>query len=424
MNNITKLIIAGAITLVLLILGLMAFGTNDNGYRTVVQYPNGHTFVVLEPSWYLTMLGDTIRYQDVITYDYERGANESDPTVDVDGINVRYQDGGLGTIHGIARFELPDDEETMLMLHREFRSNEGLANKLLRNVTDEAMNLTAGLMTSEDAYAVDRGSFSDWSRQQVQGGKFRTVLKEITEVDELTGRRVTKSVPEIAYGDNGLPIQYAADLQRYGINVSGFQITDWNFEQKTLDQITEKREATMAIITARANAERAQQDAITAEEQGKANVMKAKYEKEVEKERAVVDAQRQAEVAVIAAQQNVDVAEQQKLQAEQLKLAAAEYKEEQILRGEGDAAYKQLVLEADGALAQKLEAYIKVQQAYAREIGKQRWVPDVQMGASGVADGGNAATELVELLTAKTAQDLRLDMTMPKGATIKENFRE
>ena len=45
----------------------------------------------------------------------------------------------------------------------------------------------------------------------------------------------------------------------------------------------------MAIITAKANAERARQDAITAEEQGKAAVMKAKYEKEVEKERAIVD---------------------------------------------------------------------------------------------------------------------------------------
>ena len=48
----------------------------------------------------------------------------------------------------------------------------------------------------------------------------------------------------------------------------------------------------MAIITAKANAERARQDAITAEEQGKAAVMKAKYEKEVEKERAIVDAKK------------------------------------------------------------------------------------------------------------------------------------
>ena len=81
----------------------------------------------------------------------------------------------------------------------------------------------------------------------------------------------------------------------------------------------------MAIITAKANAERARQDAITAEEQGKAAVMKAKYEKEVEKERAIVDAQKQKQVAVISAGSKVDVAEQM-VEAEQ-KLAANEYKQ-------------------------------------------------------------------------------------------------
>ena len=51
----------------------------------------------------------------------------------------------------------------------------------------------------------------------------------------------------------------------------------------------------------------------------------------------------------------VEVASQSRLEAEQKKLAAAEYKQEQTLRGEGDAAYKRLVMKADGALQQKLE---------------------------------------------------------------------
>ena len=96
--------------------------------------------------------------------------------------------------------------------------------------------------------------------------------------------------------------------------------------------------------------------------------MKAKYEKEVDKERAVVDAQREKEVAVIAAAKLVEVASQSRLEAEQKKLAAAEYKQEQTLRGEGDAAYKRLVMKADGALQQKLDAYIRVN---ARVMQKQ-----------------------------------------------------
>jgi hypothetical protein len=203
-----------------------------------------------------------------------------------------------------------------------------------------------------------------------------------------------------------------SDLADYGIDVNGFQITDWDFEPKTLQQIATKREATMAIITAIANAERAKQDAITSEEQGKAHVMTAKYQKEVVKEQAVVDAQREKEVAVIAAEKNVEVARQKKLEAEQKKLAAVEYKQEQILRGEGDGAYKRLVIEADGALSQKLETYESVMARFATAIEKQKWVPEVQMGAGSGADGGSNAMTLIEMMSVKAAKDLALDMSV------------
>jgi hypothetical protein len=165
----------------------------------------------------------------------------------------------------------------------------------------------------------------------------------------------------------------------------------------------------MAIITAKAQAEQAKQEAITAEEKGKADVMKAKYEKEVEKERAVVEAQKLKEVAVIAAQQAVEVAEQGKLEAEQRKLAAVEYKQEQVMRGEGDAAYKRQVMQADGALQQKLDAWVKVNSRYAQAVEKQKWVPEISLGAPGAA-GATSAQSLVDLLLAKTAKDLALDM--------------
>ena len=170
----------------------------------------------------------------------------------------------------------------------------------------------------------------------------------------------------------------------------------------------------MAIITAIANAERAKQDAITSEEQGKANVMTAKYEKEVLKEQAIVDAQRAKEVAVIAAQQRVEVARQQQLEAEQKKLAALEYKQEQILRGEGDGEYKRLVMEADGALQQKLETYKSVMGYFANAIEKQKWVPEIQMGG-GESGGGDAAMALIEMLSIKTAKDLALDLNVPNN---------
>ena len=40
-----------------------------------------------------------------------------------------------------------------------------------------------------------------------------------------------------------------------------------------------------------------------------------------------------------------------------------------------------LVMQADGALQQKIDAYIKVNERYAEALEKQKWVPEVVMGS-------------------------------------------
>jgi len=405
-------------------------GINNAGHRTVVQWPNGTTFVKFTPGMYVQMFGTTWEYNDVLTFDFDKNENQEGATLDQDGIRVRYQDGGLGDVYGIARFRLPSDEETMLKVHKEFRSNSGIASKLLRNVTEEAMNQTAGLMSSEASYAEKRGIFGQWAKDQVINGKYKTKQQKTYEVEygyeyclepdlaeELVSecrnvKKVTKWYPTILTVNNE-PQHEVPDLKEYGITVTGFSIVDWGYEPKTLEQISTKREATMAIITAKANAERAKQDAVTAEQQGLANVTVAKYEQEVEKERQVVIAEREKEVAVIAAQRQVEVAAQKKLEQEQNKLAMAEYKQAEILRGEGDAAYKQKVIEADGALAQKLETYERVNARYAEAISQQKWVPDFQMGTQEGSGAGNAQA-LIDMFAAKTARDISLDMSIKK----------
>lgn len=409
-----KLIILGSLFLGALIILFMAFGINNAGHRTVVQYPTGKLYVKFSPGIYPQWFGTATVYNDVITFDFDKSTADVGSSISQPGISVRYQDGGTGDVYGKARFTLPSDEQTMLHLHKAFRSNSGVSQKLIKSVTEEGMNLTAGLMSSEEAYAEKRSIYTQWASQQISKGKFQTQLEKISTVDESTGKKVTKNVPVISYGSDGLPVHLDSDLSDYGIDVNGFQITDWDFEPKTLQQIATKREATMAIITAIANAERAKQDAITSEEQGKANVMMAKYQKEVDKEQAVVNAQREKEVAVIAAQKNVEVARQKKLEAEQKKLAAVEYKQEQILRGEGDGAYKRLVIEADGALSQKLETYERVMNRFAGAIEKQKWVPEVQMGGADGSDGGSNAMTLIEMMSVKAAKDLALDLQVKK----------
>lgn len=405
---------AAIIVVIGLILMAMTAGINDAGQRTVIQTPSGNLSVKFTPGFYLTYFGTTTKYSDVITFDYDKtpAREGEDSVLDQLGISVRYQDGGMGTVFGKSRYALPDDEATMLELHKDFRSNIGVANKLLRPVTEEAMNLTAGLMRSEEAYATKRAIFTQMAKSQIASGKFITEIKTIVVLNTATGKSVETEVP-IIVTKGGVRQHQASDLAKYGVRLASIQLNDPGFELKTMQQISDKRDATMAIITAKANAEKAKQETITAEEEGRANVMRAKYAKEVLKEEFVVDAQRKKEVAEINANQKVEVAKLSLLEAKQNRLRAIEVKQTNILLGEGEAKRKELVMKADGALQQKLDAYVKVNQAYATEFGKQKWVPEIQMG---VIKGGNSnnATALIEMLTASTAKSLALDLRPKK----------
>ena len=68
-------------------------------------------------------------------------------------------------------------------------------------------------------------------------------------------------------------------------------------------------------------------------------------------------------------------------------------------------------MQADGALDQKLRAWIEVNKRYAEAIEKYQgaWVPQIQMGGGQNSSGGGSQ-DLINLLMAKTAKDLSLDV--------------
>lgn len=108
------------------------------------------------------------------------------------------------------------------------------------------------------------------------------------------------------------------------------------------------------------------------------------------------------------------MAEQEKEVAELAKEAAEFKKQEQILLGEGEAARKRAVMEADGALKEKLEAYVRVNQMYAdalRGYGGSL-VPHIVMGGPGATGNqqGLGMVDLLNLFAVKAARDLSLDL--------------
>jgi hypothetical protein len=418
MNKQHSLLVTGVLAVVAILCALSTFGINDNGYRTVVQLPSGKTFIKSEPGIYFDWFGTSTEYPDLITFDFEANSEDSNAP---QGVPVRYQDGGTGAVFGVARFTLPTDHEGMLALHKAFRSEKGIRDKMITPVIKESLNLTAGLMTSEEVYAEKRNEYLAWSADQVGGGKYITVLVSRTQIvepeeldanDQIVKRAVTRvqNIPMIKMVDD-VPLRGDSPFVDYGVIVSGFQLTDWTFEPRTLEQIQEKRAANMAIITSQANAAKANQQRLQAIAEGEKDVATAQYAEEVLKAKAIVVAERQAEVAKINASQQVEVNRQNYLAQVQDVLAAEQEALAIDARTTAEAAAKKRIIEADGALTQKIAAIVEINANYAREFGKQKWVPEVTMGASGEGgSGANAATEMIDLLTFKTAQDLALDL--------------
>ncbi len=221
-------------------------GINDNGFRTVVQYPWGTTFVKFSPGIYFTFFGKETEYKDSGTYTFGVGAEQEivESTLGTPPVEVRYNDGGLGEIHGVYRWILPIDEETTLKLHRTYRSQNGVANNLVKPSINEALNLTAALMSSEGSYAEKRETFKRWGRDQAEIGAYVTRETTVCE-DNPAGKRECRNVAQIKYTDGKVAYGSKSPLNEYGLTTGQYQITKWDYEKRTLQQISDKREQTI-----------------------------------------------------------------------------------------------------------------------------------------------------------------------------------
>jgi uncharacterized protein (UPF0262 family) len=417
---------AMAVASIIIITGM--FGINDAGYYSIVQYPWGTINVVTTPGWYTQFFGKVTVYHKEGTYAFilptkadletkqevPASKDEELSSVATPALPVRYNDGGTGHIYGKARFRMPGEEKEILKIHYAFRSYEHLVDALYKVTTQNTMNLTASLMSSEESYTTTKEKFQRWAEDQMVLGPYETDTLKL-KVEGHAGKTEEIEKATIKLGQDGKPLHGKSPFTDYKITVTQVQVTNWTYEPKTLDQIQNKRTALMAIVQAKAEAEKALQEKITAEAKGLASVMTAKYEREVEKTKEMVDAEKVKAVAIIGANKEVEV-NKQRLEATKLDRATAEQeKMATIERGRGDAEARKLKMEADNALEQKLKAYIEVNKNYADAIARYtgQWVPSIVMGQK---DGktGTGAQELIDLLTAKTAKDIALDITIPK----------
>lgn len=219
------------------------------------------------------------------------------------GMKVRFNDGSIAPVKGTVKFRLSLNEEKQKILHRDYGNFENVKRDLIQKNVAEALSQAATLMAAEDSYSTRRAEFADAAKSQLEKGIFKTTSKLEDAIDE-NGTKFRKLNISIARDKDGNPIiQKPSLLNDYGIEILQFVVNDFDYDPKVQELIDKKKEANQMKVVSTANAEKAKQDAITAEEQGKARVAEAKANAEVEKITAVVEAEKRADVAKLQALQ-------------------------------------------------------------------------------------------------------------------------
>lgn len=310
-KNLT-LITVTVLCVMFVVLAGSLFETNSFGNYQIKQAAvTGDVTVRSEPGLYWQGMGT------ITTYPISEDLSFEDS-----GVSVRFNDGSIAKVKGTVKFKLSLKPEKQKELHRDYASFKNVMNDLILRNVQEALAQSATLMVAEDSYSARRAEFSDMAKQQLERGIFKTETKNVDSVDE-TGTKFKKRIIEVIKDEHGVPVvQKESLLKHYEVEILQFVVNDFEYDAKINELIAKKKEAEQIKVVAAANAEKAKQDALTAEAEGSAKIAQAKAEAEVQKMREVVEAQKKTEVAKFAAQQAKFEAEKIRAQGEAEAFAA------------------------------------------------------------------------------------------------------
>lgn len=325
-----------------------------------------------------------------------------------------------------ARFLLPDDETSFLLLARQFRSPENLLRTELIPAFQETLGSTASLLSAEEYFSGGRTQFNTEFQNQMEQGIYNVRRRETMQRvsrSQTSSANASLGMDQQDFGDdqqvvfvvekildaNGQPLRKSQNFSKFGISVVSARITDVNPNSRFRERMEQKQAAAAARAVARE--QRVQEEeqrllAITrgerevAERQAQAKVIQIEQttQAETEKQLVITQARQRNEQAEIERQTALINLERAKVDAESKRVAA------------DAAAYeKRAILEADNALQQKLEAYVEAQKFWADAFAKRN-VPTQVFGAnqSGVGQDSDIQT-FMDIMTMKAAKDLSFD---------------
>lgn len=384
---------------------------------TIIQAPiSGKLAFYTTPGWAMQNMGTVTNYYKRNTVNFKKTIESGKA---VGGMPIRFADGGHAVMYGSVQFAMPTDEKNLNEIHSAYRGNAAVVENLLRTVLNKSVYLTGTLMTSKESYSEKKNDLLHYVSDQMQNGVYRTKSSTKWVKDEITGQSKEITQAEILIDPKTGVIERQEDsvLNQFKITAYNFTIDDMPYDDVIEAQIRQQQQITMDVQTSIAQAKKKDQDALTAEAEGRRSIAEAKAKAETEKTTATVAAEREKQVAVTQAQKEKEVAETAAKRnlavAEYAKKEAEEYKAKLILEGQGESEKRKLILAADGALAQKLDAYLKVSTVWAQSLAQYRGdvTPKYVSGATS-GQATNGFQQFMEAQSMKAVRDLNLDLTL------------
>ncbi len=440
--NIIKSLLGGLVVLVVAYVLSQSFFYAEPGYIYHVRTLTGNEAVVTEVGYKFYPFGRYNAWKRAMTVQAISGSSKDAITAERDRDNasaslppmsIMFLDQVDAHAEATVRFSIPSDEEGFLKLAREYRSPENLLRTALLPAFKETLQANASLMAAEDYYAGGRTEFNSEFENQMSNGIYLVKREEVTVATHRSANASANAAlgtDQEAYGENtktvfvvkkvldttGQPLRKTQRFTDYGITVVSALVTDMKPNQKFIERMQLKQKASADRAIAREQRVQEEEQRLLAIARGEREVAERQAKAKVEQIQKTTEAETEKQLAITGAQKLKAEAEIQRETAEiNLEKAKIEAQTQRTL-ADAEAYQKKVILQADNALAQKLDAEIQIQRLWA-EAYAQRKVPTNVFGGSG--DGAPVGNDyetkaFMQMLTLDAAKRLSYERNIIK----------
>ena len=443
--NKVKVAVGAVLALIIGYVLSQSFFYAEPGYIYHVRTVTGNEAVVTEIGYKFYPFGRYNSWKRAMTVQAVSGSSQDAITSEKDANNasaslpplsIMFLDQVDAHAQATVRFSIPSDEESFLKLAHEYRSPENLLRTALLPVFKETLQANASLMTAEEYYAGGRTEFNSEFENQMRSGIY---LVKREEVNVKSGRsaigsaNIALGTDQEEYGEDdktifvvqkvldatGQPRRKQQRFTDYGITVVSALVTDIKPNQKFIERMQLKQKASADRAIAREQRVQEEEQRLLAIARGEREVAERQAKAKVDQIQKTTEAQTEKQLAITRAEKLKAEAEIQRETAEiNLEKARIEAETQRTL-ADAEAYQKQVILEADNALAQKLEAEIKIQQLWAEAYAKRKVPTNVFGSGSGSGSGAPVGNDyetkaFMQMLTLDAAKRLSYDRDMVK----------